>query len=196
MDQLLFFALVILFSVVSALLERRKRRQSLEEARRRHEAAGKERPTAGKVKEAEEEEEEGGWPWPDIFEQAPSRPRRVEVERVPAGTASTEAPAVAEALSGEGKYRRAEEELREMERRVQEMDQRTREADRRSLEEFHFMEEQAASRMGTGAGQRRPTRTQEGGTRARQGWRFTPREARRAFVYAEIFGPPKSERLD
>jgi hypothetical protein len=194
MDQLLFFALFVLFSVVSALLERRKRRQSLEEARQRHEATGKQRPVAKKV-EVEEEEKQGNWPWPEIFEQPPSRPRRVEVERVPVETASTEVSA-AEALPGEGKYRRAEEELQEMERRVQEMDQRTREADRQSQEEFHLMEEQAALRMGTGAGQRRPARTPEGGARARQGWGLNPREARRALVYAEILGPPKSERSE
>ncbi|MBI2505911.1 MAG: hypothetical protein HYW07_22075 [Candidatus Latescibacteria bacterium] len=195
MDQLLFFALFVLFSVASALLERRRRRRSLEESRRRHETAAKQGPVA---KEVEAEEEEGGWPWPDIFEpQLPSRPRRVEMERPPAPVASPEASA-AEALPGEGKYRRAEEELREMEQRVREMDQRTREAERRSLEEFRLMEDQAASRMSTGlAGRGRPADTQEGGTRTRkQGWALTPREARRALVYAEILGPPKSERLE
>lgn len=199
MDQLLFFALVILFSVVSALLERRKRRQSLEEARRRHEAAGKQAPPV-EVEEVEEEEVEGNWPWPDIFEpELPRRPKAREVKRA-APPAPESAPAEvpgAEALPGEGKYRRAEEELREMEQRVQEMDQRTREADRRSLEEYHLMEEQAASRMSTGAGRGRPARIPEGGTRTRkQGWALTPREARRALVYAEILGPPKSERLE
>ena len=192
MEQLLFFAAFILFSVVSALLERRKRRQSLEESRRRHAAAGKPGPV---VEEVEEEKKVGGWPWPEIFEQPPSRPRRVAVERSPAPTASTELSA-AEALPGEGKYRRAEDELREMEQRVQEMDQRTRDADRRSLEEYRLMEAQATARMNTGvAGRSRPARAPEGGTRARrQGWGLNPHEARRALVYAEILGPPKCER--
>lgn len=195
MDQLVFFAIFILFSVVSALLKRRERRQSLEEARRRHEAAGKQTPVVEEVEE--EEKKEGGWPWPEIFEQPPSRPRRVEMERVPAPAASTEVP-VAEALPGEGKYRRAEEELREIEQRVQEMDQRTREADRRSLEEYRLMEEQAAARMSTSVtGRGQLARTPEGGTRARRpGWALNPREARRALVYAEILGPPKCERRD
>jgi hypothetical protein len=197
MDQLVFFALFVLFSAVSALLERRKRRQSLEEARRRHEAAAKQpsAPAPAGKEDMEDEEEMGKWPWPEIFEQAPPRPRRVKAERAPAEVLSTEA-AAAETQAGEGKYRRAEEELREIELRVQEMDQRAREAERRSLEEYHLMEAQAAARMGGGAGSRRPARAPEGGSTAPQGWGLTPREARRAFVYAEIFGPPKCERRE
>lgn len=190
MEQLLFFAAFILFSVVSALLERRKRRQSLEESRKSFKAGGKQGPVV------EEEKKVGGWPWPEIFEQPPSRPRRVAVERVPAPPVVSTEVSVAEALPGEGKYRRAEDELREMEQRVQEMDQRTRDADRRSLEEYRLMEAQATARMNTGvAGRSRPARAPEGGTRARrQGWGLNPHEARRALVYAEILGPPKCER--
>lgn len=195
MDQLLFLALFVLFSVVSTLLERRRRRQSLEEARRRHETAQRKDPPPAEDRE-EEEENEGNWPWPDIFEPQPvPRPKRAEVKCVPAQTVSAEAPA-SETQPGEGKYRRAEEEMREMERRVQEMEQRTREADLRSMEEYRLMEEQAASRMGAGAGQRRPARAAEGARARRQNWGLTPREARRAFVYAEIIGPPKSERME
>ncbi len=195
MEQLLFFAAFVLFSVVSALLERRKRRQSLEESRKSYKAGGKQGPVA---EELEEKKKVGNWPWPDIFQQPPSRPRRVPVERRPAPPVVSTEVSAAEALPGEGKYRRAEEELREMEQRVQEMDQRTRDADRRSMEEYRLMEAQAAARMNTGvAGRGRPTRTAEGGTRARQqGWGLNPREARRALVYAEILGPPKSERLE
>ena len=195
MDQLIFFALFILFSVVSALRERRKRSQALEESRRRYRAG--QPPVAVEEKK---EKETGNWNWPDIFApQPPSRPRQVARERpakVPAPSVSTEAVGT-EATPGEGRYRRADEELQQMEQRVQEMDQRTREAERRSQAEFSLMEEQAASRMGTGTGRGRPTRGAEGGPRTRkQAWALTPQQARQAFVYAEIFGPPKSLRQD
>jgi hypothetical protein len=188
MDQLLFFLLFILFSIISALLDRRRRRQSLEEARSRREATQKKEPAPAKSRD-EDEGEEGNWPWPEIFEQAPTRPWRAEPERTPAEVVVAEAPA-AEA-NGEGRYRRADEELREMERRVREMEERARQADRLSLEEFRRMEEQAAARMGSGTAEqdREPARH-------RQAWSLTPREARRALVYAEILGPPKSERRE
>ena len=195
MEQLVFFGLFILFSVVSALRERRKRQQAVEESRRRYRAG--QPPVPAKE---EEEEKTGDWNWPEIFEpQPPSRPRRMvweEPAKVPGPRAAAEA-AGAEATPGEGKYRRAEEELQQMEQRVQEMNQRTREADRRSQQEFSLMEAQAASRMSTSTGRGRPARGAEDGVRARrQGWALTPQQARRAVVYAEIFGPPKSLRQD
>lgn len=194
MDQLIYLAIFALFSAVSAILDRRRRRQSLEEARRRHEAAQKQGPARSPVAvDKEEEEEEGKWPWPEIFEQPPSRPRRVEREQAPAEVVATEAGAPE--TGGEGKYRRAEEELREMEQRVREMDRRTREADRKSQEEFRLMELQAAARMGSG-GVRSGAAPAGENRLSRQGWRLDPREARRAVVWAEILGPPKSERLD
>ncbi|MBM3279263.1 MAG: hypothetical protein FJY95_14450 [Candidatus Handelsmanbacteria bacterium] len=188
MDQFIYLLIFVIFSAVSAYLDRRRRRQSLEEARRRHEAAPKQAAAAARAEVEEEEEEQGKWPWPEIFEQSPARPKQVELERVPAEVVSTEVSAPE--APGEGKYRRAEEELREMDQRVRQMEERARQAERRSLEEFQFMEEQAAARMGSVGQGREPVRHRK------QGWSLTPREARRALVYAEILGRPKSERPD
>ncbi len=192
MDQLIYLAIFVLFSAVSALLDRRRRRQSLEEARRRHEADAKQPPAAARAEVEEDEEEQGKWPWPEIFEQPLSRPRQMEAEPVPAEVVAAET-TVSE-TGGEGQYHRAEDELRKMEQRVREMDQRTREADRRSQEEFRLMELRAAARMGSDTGRRSGASAPE--ARVRQGWGLTPREARRAVIYAEILGPPKSERRD
>ena len=189
----------MLFSVVSALLERRKRKRQREE-QRQDSGPGK----------AEREEEEETWPFPmggDPFE--PVRPRRpsrpaeeeLEEERSPPPEAAEvvgdrEEP---EPPSRPNIFQRLGDFAREEERRVRAEDERVR-ADQERVRQLEQRASgrQPAERVRERATPRpKPVKTVQVSKRKRRGkWSLTPKTARDAIVYAEIFGKPKADRTD
>ena len=169
MEQLLLI-LFVLFSVVTALLERRKRKRAQEEATGAN-------PSTAPVADDGEEEDVDGWPFPmggaDPFEP---RSRRA-------------APPQEVALAVD------ERQAEEAEERADNLQDAAREAARaaQQIQAKHRIDELVQKRLAatTAAEEAHP-----GGRSKRVRWKLSAKEARRAFVYAEIIGLPKSLKDD
>ena len=178
----LLFILFVLFSLVSAILERRKRRKELE----RQEETRVRRPRLDQD-DAEREDEDWSGKVSDPFELAESDKRTG-----PLHSAEAE-----EIEHFEQELQRREEEEKQMrlarasaeraERRAAQI-----EAQINDIQQRRHIEELVSERLEHEQHQILPPLAdlkRRGGR-----GRFSPAEARKAIIYAEIFGKPKAER--
>ena len=175
----LLFILFVLFSLVSAILERRKRRKELE----RQEETRVRRPRLDQD-DAEREAEEEDWAGKvlDPFELAEPEKKT--------GPFSAEAEEI-ERLEQELERREEEEKQMRLARASAERAERRAaqiEAQIEQIQERRHIEELVSERLEQESTTVLPRR------RRRGRGRFSPAEARKAIVYAEIFGKPRAER--
>ena len=169
MEQLLLI-LFVLFSVVTALLERRKRKRALEDATGAN-------PSTAPVADDGEEEDVDGWPFPmggaDPFE--PRSRRAAPPQEIAAAVIERQA------QEAEDRADSLQDTAREAARAAQQIQakQRVDELVRKRLAATTAAEE---ARLGS--------RSQRGR------WKLSASKARKAIVYAEIIGPPKSLQDD
>jgi hypothetical protein len=166
MEQLLLI-LFVLFSVITALLERRKRKRALEEATGAN-------PSTAPAADDGEEEDVDGWPFPmggaDPFEP---RSRRAE-------------PPQEVALAVD--ERQAEERADSLQDAAREAAQAAQQ-----IQAKHRIDELVRKRLAV----TNATEEARSASRSKQiRWKLSAKEARRAFVYAEIIGLPKSLKDD
>jgi hypothetical protein len=173
MEQLLFI-LFILFSLFSWLMERRKRKrkkQLQEQGQTRSRGEGQET--------VDEQEDEGAWPFPvDPFEPETRKSSRVDV------LVDYEAEAEHQAALEERERAQEDQQVKSLARQAEELERRARQVQpKRRIQEM-VREKMDAEAQNLAHGQ------------SGMDFRLNPKKARLAIVYAEILGPPKSERRE
>ncbi len=196
-EQLLFL-LFVLFSVISALLGRRKRKKAPE-------AAQGGVPVEAREERVEEdmEEEVGGWPFPMGGDSFEPRPKRQPPRQTPAPdeTADGDAEVVPVPASREPEptwIERLKRAAQEVDGQAHEVVERAQEAatEAQRIQPKQRVEELIQKRLAAAKAQEERVVEEAKRRRRRRRWTLTPDTAKEAIVYAEILGPPKSERRE